>query len=137
MKTILIDTNALLSYVTDRNKKQSDLMLDIFDRAGKLEFQICIVSNVIAEFVYVLQKIYKTKPSLISTIIKDMNTMPGIYLLPGFFPETLFSIWPNKIKDYGDAFLASASIELKYPITTFDKKLSNQLIKLGCKVELL
>ncbi len=57
MKTILIDNNALISYITDRNNKQSDIMLDIFDRAGKLEFQICIVSNVIAEFVYVLQKI--------------------------------------------------------------------------------
>lgn len=137
MKNILIDTNALLSYVTDRNKNQSNKMLDIFDRACKLEFQICIVSNVITEFVFVLQKIYNTKPTLISNILKDMNTMPGVYLHHGFFPETLYSIWPDKIKDYGDAFLAAASIELKSPLATFDKKFSNQLIKLGCKVELL
>ena len=137
MKDILIDTNALLSYITDRNKKQSEIMFDIFNRAGNLEFQICIISNVITEFVYVLQKIYNTKPVLISTIIKDMNSMLGVYLHPEFFPETIFSIWPNKIKDYGDAFLAAASIELNYPIATFDKNFRNQLIKIECKIELL
>ena len=137
MKTVLIDTNALLSYVTDRNKKQSNIMLDIFDRASKLELQICIVSNVIKEFVFVLQKIYNTNPTLISNILKDMNTLPGICIHHGFFPETLYSIWPDKVKDYGDAFLAAASIELKFPVATFDKKFSKHLLNLDCMVELL
>ena len=137
MKNILLDTNTLLSYVTDRNKKQSDTMLEIFNRAGKLEFQVCIISNVITEFVYVLQKIYNAKPKLISNILIDMNAMPGVYLHHGFFPETLYSIWPDKVKDYGDAFLSAASIELNYPIATFDRKFGNQLIKLGGNFELL
>ena len=137
MKDILIDTNALLSYVTSRNKQQSDKMFDIFTRAGNLEFQICIVSNVVTEFVYVLEKIYYTPPKLISKILKDMNSMPGIYLHHGFFPETIYNIWPDKIIDYGDAFLAAASIELKYSIAIFDKKFKNQLNRIGCRTELL
>jgi predicted nucleic-acid-binding protein len=137
MKNILLDTNALLSYVTDRNKKQSETMLDIFNRAGKLEFEICIISNVITEFVFVLQKVYKTKSELISNILRDMNSMTGVNLHHGFFPETLYSIWPDKVKDYSDAFLSAASIELNYPVATFDRKFGKQLMKLGGKIELL
>ena len=48
----IIDTNCLLSFVTDRNPIQNECMAAVFERAAKLEEEILVISNVITEFVY-------------------------------------------------------------------------------------
>lgn len=129
MKSFIIDTNCLLSYVTDRNPRQYECMDKIFKNASNLEQEIIIISNVITEFVYVLQSIYKIKDALVSEMISDLLNNPGITYHHGYFPELIFKYWPYQIRDYGDAVIAASATILKTPVYTFDKSFAQQLKK--------
>ncbi len=137
MLKIILDTNCLLAFVTDRNKKQTEIIYGIFEKALNSELTIYIISNVITEFVYVMDKIYNIKNEEINEIVRDLIETPNVEFHPGYFPDIIFKIWPQKIKDYGDAVLSAASIQLSVPVYTFDKKFSKQLSETGCKSVLL
>lgn len=137
MSEFLIDTNCLLSYVTDRDKAQSDKMYELFNSAVKFENKIYIISNVLTEFVYVLDKVYQVDKKIISKMIRDLLKMPGIEHIQQYTPAEILKLWPHLISDYGDAVIAAASKELNYPVYTFDKKFYNQLRKIGLRTKLL
>jgi len=135
MKNILIDTNGLISFVVDRDKRQNQLMYDLL--SGKENVNLILISNVISEFVYVMDKVYKIELAEVSRMVRDLLKMPNLDFVEGNFPEIIFTLWPNKVKDFGDAVIAAASLTTKFPIYTFDKKLSRQLKSIKCSHRLL
>ncbi|MCI5210277.1 MAG: type II toxin-antitoxin system VapC family toxin, partial [Candidatus Electrothrix sp. ATG2] len=54
MKKILIDTNCLMSFVTDRNPTQQEKAYTLFQKAARLEMLILCHQHVLSEFVFVL-----------------------------------------------------------------------------------
>jgi predicted nucleic-acid-binding protein len=127
MNSFVIDTNCLLSYVTDRNPAQAVKIAEIFEDASNLNGEIYIISNVITEFVYTLQTVYRQDPKFISKVLSDLLVNPGIECHHSYNLYIILNLWPGKIKDYGDAVLAAAAVELGIPILTFDKDFSKQL----------
>ncbi len=127
MNSFLIDTNCLISYVTDRNPAQTAKIAGIFEDASNLKCEIYIISNVITEFVYTLQTVYGQDPKFISKMLSDLLANPGIEYTQTYNIDFIFNLWPSKIKDYEDAVIASAAVELGIPIITFDKGFSKQL----------
>jgi predicted nucleic-acid-binding protein len=126
----LIDTNCLLSYVTDRNPAQSDVIEKLIIHASQREHTIYIISNVITELVFVLETVYREQKSNISDMIGSLLNNQGIEFHHGYFPELIIQLWPSKIKDYGDAVLAAAACELKMSIFTFDRNFGKELSRL-------
>jgi len=61
MKKYVVDTNCLISYVTDRNPKQQEEMSDYFEDAADLKSQLVILGSVLVEFVYVLSAVYNVE----------------------------------------------------------------------------
>lgn len=137
MNSFLIDTNCLISYTTTRNKIQSERIAWYIEDASNLKSEIIIISNVITEFVYTLQSIYKVDSIFINHMLRDLLKNPGIRHQHGYFMNIILSLWPNKIKDYGDAVLAAAAFELKIPALTFDKPFSKQLSLINIPHKLL
>ena len=134
-QTIVIDTNALISFVTDRNKTQQGKIAGIFENAAGLRLSVLCPQNVITEFVYVLDRVYNVPQSVIKDMIDDFVTMPGIEIIHEVNLKTLFSYWPDKLQDYGDAIVASVCCARKGAIVaTFDRKFSAALKKLGLSV---
>ena len=58
MKKTIIDTNALISFVTDRNPTQQKRIADVLEGAARLQWIVLCPQNVLTEFVYVLDKVY-------------------------------------------------------------------------------
>ena len=137
MNSSIVDTNCLLSYVTNRDPQQYECMDNIFKSASKLQQEIVIISNVITEFVYVLQSVYKIKDHIISKMVSDLLNNPGMTYQHGYYPDTIIKFWPNNIKDFGDAVIAASASVLKCSIYTFDKSFAGQLKKLKIDYELL
>lgn len=127
MNSFLIDINCLISYTTTRSKIQSEKIAGYIEDASNLKSEIIIISNVITEFVYTLQSIYKVDSIFINHMLRDLLKNPGIRHQHGYFMSNILSLWPNKIKDYGGAVLAAAAFELRIPVLTFDKPFSKQL----------
>jgi len=130
MKTYCVDTNALLSFLTDRNIEQQKTIGRYFERATDGELSIIIIENVVTELVYVMQSVYHTPKQTIRKILDSLEENPGISIDSHFDLKTLLRIWPEQIRDYGDALIVLYAIEKKCEILTFDKKLINALKKL-------
>ncbi len=132
MRILVIDTNALISFVTDRNPAQQEKIAAIFEEAAQLKTRILCPQNVVTEFVYVLEKIYKQPTSRIHSMISDFIVMPGVKLIHELDMEALLKVWPEKIRDFGDAIVAIVGKTQKGArIATFDEKFVRNLQSLG------
>ncbi len=133
--TIVIDTNALISFVTDRNESQQDKIAELFENAAGLRMSILCPQNVLTEFVYVLEKVYDISKSVIKQMISDFVSMPGIEIVHEVNLRILFSYWPDKIPDYGDAIVTSVCRARKGAmVATFDHKFCAALKRIGLSV---
>ena len=84
MKTYIIHTNALISFITDRNIAQQEIIADIFKNAARLKKTIFCPQNVLTEFIYVMEKVYEVPKITIQAMIqkfivllKDLNLPSG------------------------------------------------------------
>ena len=135
MKIYVIDTNALLSFITDRNIAQQDLIAEILQNAAELKEIVFCPQNVLTEFIYVMEKVYGVPKAQIHRMIKNFLSMPGIKIVHDIDLNILFSLWPKNIPDFGDAMVAAVCKANKGSIiATFDKKFMDLLNGLNLPV---
>lgn len=137
MNRIILDTNCVLSYLKNRDQFQFDQMLILFEKISNLQLEATVIGHVISELVFVLSHIYSAEKRDIQNIVTGLLRNPGIHFEQGFYPKKIFEFWPDKIKDYGDAVIASAAFELKLEIVTFDSSFHKNLSKLHIKSHLI
>ena len=135
MKKHIIDTNALISFVTDRNPAQQDKIANLLEDAAQLKVRVLCPQNVLTEFVYVMDSVYRIDKSEIRDIASDFINLPGVEIVHQISLKTVFSLWPEKVPDYGDAIIASLCKDIKgASVATFDRKFRAKLKKLGLSV---
>jgi predicted nucleic-acid-binding protein len=135
VKKHIIDTNALISFVTDRNPAQQAKIAGLFDSAAHLKIRVLCPQNVLTEFVYVMDAVYHIGKVEIKDIISDFINLPGIEVVDHVNLKTLFELWPENIPDYGDAIIAVVCRDTKgASAATFDRKFKAQLRKLDFEV---
>jgi len=131
MKTYIIDTNALISFITDRDTDQQEIIATIFKSAANLKKTVLCPQNVLTEFIYVMEKVYGIPKMTIHTMIRDFISMPGIKIIHDIDLNILFSYWPEHIPDFGDAVVAGVCKANKGSVVaTFDKKFVDLLRRL-------
>lgn len=134
MKRFVIDTNVIISFVTDRNPGQQDLAADLFESAAQLKSEILCHQHVITEFVYVLDRVYHVPKQEIRMMLHDFMHMPGAEIIHDIDFKQVFSFWPDHIHDFGDAVVASTGSMYKNAvIATFDRTFAHQLDALKLK----
>ena len=132
MKKHIIDTNALISFVTDRNPTQQAKIANLLDSAAQLKVRVLCPQNVLTEFVYVMDSVYGIDQTEIRDIARDFIKLPGLEIVHQISLKTLFTFWPEKVPDYGDAIVASLCKDTKgASVATFDRKFRVKLKKLG------
>ena len=132
MKTYIIDTNALISFVTDRNLQQQAIISEIFEASAQLKALILCHQIVLTEFVYVMDKVYRIPKIRINHMIGDMIAMPGVRVVHEIDFKSLLKVWPETFSDFADAIIASVSKGCKGRIVvTFDQKFSKALRSIG------
>lgn len=132
MKKYIIDTNALISFVTDRNPAHQEIVAPFFEAASRLKCTLVCHQFVLTEFVFVMDKVYSTPKDTINNMLQEFIAMPGVELFQSTDFSTLLSLWPDKIGDFGDAMVATIAKTAKgSTIVTFDLKFKATLKKLG------
>ncbi|NQU65393.1 MAG: PIN domain-containing protein [SAR324 cluster bacterium] len=135
MRSVIIDTNSLISFVTDRNAIQQQKTAGLFEESARLRLSVICHQNVITEFVYVMEKIYEIEKEKIREIISDFLDMPGVSLAVDCNYKNIFELWPKQIPDYGDALIAALCWKTQNTsIATFDIKFKTALSKLSIPV---
>jgi len=136
VKRYIVDTNGLLSFITDRNPGQQEKIAVYFNDAAVLKCELIIIENVITEFVYVLQKVYRVPDLRIREIIINLIMTPGIVIENSFNPAKILDLWPEIISDYGDAVIADHARALKVPVLSFDRDLQRRLKRLNIRTHI-
>lgn len=132
MKKYIIDTNALISFVTDRNPDQQQKIAPLFESAADLKAMILCHQNILTEFIHVMDRVYLVPKDEIGRIIAALVEMPGIEIIHKIDFNAVFSCWPDPIPDFGDAVIATiCKITKRSMVVTFDRKLINNLKLLG------
>lgn len=135
MKTHIVDANAILSFVTDRNEDHQRKAARIFYCAAQLQTTVLCPQHVISECVYVLENIYALPQKRIATLIKDFILMPGILIIDDLDMSAVLSFWPDTFSDFGDAVVASVAQQNKHgSVVTFDKNFIQKLTSIGIEV---
>jgi len=135
LKNYIIDTNALISFVTDRNPAQQDKIANLLDSAAQLKVRVFCPQNVLTEFVYVMDSVYRIGKTEIRNIVKDFIILPGVEIVHQISLKTLFTFWPEKVPDYGDAIIAALCKDIQgTSVGTFDRKFKTKLKKLDLSV---
>jgi predicted nucleic acid-binding protein len=121
VKRYVIDTNVLISFVTDRNPGQQETVAGLFEQATPGKTSILCPQNVLVEFVYVMDKVYRQPKKLVRQMVADFIAMPGTAVgndVP--FGEVL-ALWPDPFGDLGDALVAAVALRAgKAELVTFD-----------------
>ena len=135
MKTYVIDTNAIISFVTDRNLAQQAVVAPLFSAAARLKCTLVCHQFVLTEFIFVLDKVYGTPKETINAMVRDFIAMPGVQMRHETDFNKVLSLWPESITDFGDAIVASVGKAIKGAvIVTFDGKFKSALKARGIAV---
>jgi predicted nucleic acid-binding protein len=135
MRKLIIDTNALISFVTDRDPAQQEKIAKVLDRAAQLGVRVLCPQNVLTEFIYVMDSVYRIGKTEIRDIVKDLIILPGVEIVHQISLNTLFTFWPEKVPDYGDAIIAALCKHIQgSSVATFDRKFRAKLKKLDLSV---
>lgn len=135
MKTIILDTNVLISFLTDRNLAQQAKAAEILAQAAAMKSEILCHQEVISEFVYVMNSVYQVNKSEIRSILLDFVEMPGIQIVSGLDLVVVSKLWPAQVSEYGDAVIASLSKRTRNSaVATFDRKFIKELTTAGIAV---
>ena len=122
MKQYLIDTNALISFVTDRNLTQQESVAKLFEQAAKARVTVLCPQNVLVEFAYVMDKVYRQPKLLVRQVLTDFIALPGVTVVNDLDFAEVLDLWPEPITDLGDALVAAAARGVKkVALVTFDQ----------------
>ncbi len=122
---VIIDANVILRYLLRDNetlyKNAETLLNDVFTGKKKA----LVIQSVIAEVVYVLQKLYNVNRKQIADVLIDFLRMKGVRTQDSDIVLESFEIFRNRNMDYVDCLLCAYSIE--YEVISFDKDLKKCL----------
>jgi predicted nucleic acid-binding protein len=132
MNRIVIDTNVIISFLTDRNLDQQKMAAALFDGALAGKHELILHQIVVTEVVYVLHNLYHRSMAEVSSSIRDLIELPGVVVIDKMPWGDLFDLWPQEIESYADAALVAVTRSGNYEyLAAFDRKLCNRLKTLG------
>ncbi len=133
---VILDTNCYISFINRRHVAQHKKMLDIMEAVSRLELEVLLTGHNVTEIVFVMESVYERPAQEIKGMLFDLLRNPGISFESAYFPDGLLRLWPEAIKDYGDAVLAAAASTLNAKVFTFDEAFAKALKKQGLLAEL-
>lgn len=132
MKRIAVDTNAVLSFLTDRDAAQQEKVADLFGRAADGQHVLVLQQSVIGECVYVMTAVYGATAGKTRATLRDLLEQPGVVTLDALDWAAVWELWPGRLEDFGDACIAAAGRAGGYDeLATFDGKFARRARRLG------
>lgn len=122
-KSIAIDANVIVRYLTGDDPSQSPAATDLFRTAGSGRIHLIIPTPVLQETVYVLETFYDGTPETIAPKLVSLLALPGVSNPDARWVLDGIQWYRTKNADFGDALLCSYAHHHHCEVSTFDKTL--------------
>ncbi|PIQ09951.1 MAG: pilus assembly protein [Ignavibacteriales bacterium CG18_big_fil_WC_8_21_14_2_50_31_20] len=121
----IIDANVVLRYLLKDDEA-------LFGKAVKIieSNNVQLTNVIIAEIVYIFEKVYKIPKREISFVLKDFFALKTIHLTNKKLMTSSLDFYYEYNIDFADAILLSYSKVENHEVFTFDKKLNKLLTKM-------
>jgi predicted nucleic-acid-binding protein len=119
----IVDANYILRYLLGDIKEQFEIAATTIEKNN-----IFIPGEIIAEVVYVLQKVYSVPAKTIQTALCNLLNYPTISINEKKVTINALAIFSKKNVDYADALLIAFATTKNATVYTFDKKV-NKIIE--------
>jgi predicted nucleic acid-binding protein len=129
--TVVVDTNALISAVTDRDPRQRARAEALLRSAAAGEIRVVIPQCVLFELLFVLENVYQQTTATVHRIIVDLVAMPGVTIVDDIDLSLWLTLWPSQIGGPIDAVVGAVALKMKASVATFDARLARRLARLG------
>ncbi|OIN96232.1 hypothetical protein AUJ66_06935 [Candidatus Desantisbacteria bacterium CG1_02_38_46] len=100
----LVDANVILRYLTEDDKKKADACEKLLERAVDGKEKLFISDMVIAEIIWVLEKIYKYEKDAIRFRIEKILNTPNLIFQNKNLLEESISLYEEANIDFIDAY---------------------------------
>lgn len=123
MKTLFVDANVFLRYLTDDDREKADRVAALLSRAAKGDVKLVTTEFVLAEVVWVLESSYDLNNREIVPLIRGILATPGIEVVNGHLVGRALDIYHTDNVDFVDGYIA-AVMEARgiREIVSFDRK---------------
>ena len=134
MTRVVLDTNVLVSFLTDRDLPQQAQAAGLLSRAAAGEIQVILHQTVVMELAYVLRNLYNMSSEEVAPLLRDLLALQGVVVADRLPWSAVLDLWPSQVPDLADAILAAvASVDRCDAIATFDMAFRRRMAKLGVK----
>jgi predicted nucleic acid-binding protein len=128
---VLLDTNVVVSFVTERSRSQQEKAARLFERGAGGMVRLFLHQIVAAELVYVLQNVYRRPATEVAALLADLLGMPGLTPIDTIPWSSVLVLWPRILPDFSDAALAAVAREGRFnAVATFDRTFARRLGRL-------
>jgi predicted nucleic acid-binding protein len=132
VERVLIDTNVLVSFLTDRNLEQQHKAAELFESGAGRTVELLLHQAVVFELAYVLLNRYGRPPSEVRRILEGLFCLPGVVHVEELPWPRVLRLWPGTFADLADAALAAVCAALNADaIATFDRKFIRRIEDTG------
>ena len=118
----IIDANIVLRYLLDDTKELSEKASAILEHQ-----EVFLLNEVIAEIVYVLERVYQVKNDEISVTLQGLLKYDNLNVEDFELLEEALKLYGKRKLDFVDTLLYAYSKTRNYEVYTFDKKLKKLL----------
>ena len=117
--TVIVDANVILRYLLKDNEEFYRKAENLFNDVLWGKRKVLLLHTVVAEVVYVLQKLYKVDRKEIAEVLKELLKIKGIKVNDRETILKALDIFGEKTLDFVDCILCVYGS--KYTIVSFDK----------------
>ena len=123
MKSIAIDANVIVRYLTGDDPRQSPVAAELFRAASAGRVNLIVPTPILQETVYVLETYYAGTPETIAPKLLSLLSLTGVTCPDSRWVMDGIQWYRSKNADFGDALLCAFARHHHCEVNTFDKEL--------------
>ena len=123
MKSIAIDANVIVRYLTGDDRAQSPAATALFRAASAGRVSLIIPTTILQETVYVLETFYAGTPATIAPKLMSLLSLTGVTCPDARWVLDGIQWYRAKNADFGDALLCAFALHHDCEVNTFDQEL--------------
>jgi predicted nucleic acid-binding protein len=129
--SVVVDTNVLVSFLTDCDPGQQAQAAELLAKAAGRELEVVLHQVVVTETVYVLLNLYRVSREDTAVIVRELLAMPGVTTVDELPWSVVLDWWPAQLGELGDAVLAAVTKVGRHDaVATFDTTFRRRLKRL-------